>query len=106
MKVYFFDKSFNKTDKKEEAATINIYDSLDPENNDEIMIKLKEKKFEIFNNAFHFTMKKWDSIKINDLEAGEFVDLILKKGKEDNLNEFLYPKNITIKINNNMVLIF
>jgi hypothetical protein len=106
MKVYFFDKDFNRTDKKEEAVTINIYDNLDPENNDEIMIKLKEKKFEILNNAFHFQMEDWDSLKINDLEAKEFVSLILKKGKKDSLGEFIYPKNISIKINNNIMLHF
>lgn len=106
MKVYFFDKSFNKTDQKKEAITINIYDNLDPENNDEIMIKLKEKKLEILNNAFYFKMEDWDSLKINNLEAREFIDLILEKGKKDCLNEFVYPKNISIKINNNIMLHF
>jgi len=106
MKVYFFDKNFNKTIKKEEVLTINIYDNLDPENNDEIMIKFKEKKFEILNNAFHFKMNNWDSLKINDLEAKKFVDLILEKGKKDSLKEFIYPKNILIKINENIILSF
>ena len=106
MKLYFFNKEFNKTSKKEEVETINIYDNLDPENNDEVIIKLKGKKFEILNNAFHFKMNNWDSLKINDLEAEEFVNLILEKGKEDRLNEFLYPKNILININDNMTLSF
>ena len=106
MKVYFFDKDFNKTSKKEEVETINIYDNLDPENNNEVMIKLKEKKFEILNNAFHFKMEKWNSLKINDLETGEFVDLILEKGEKESLNEFLYPKNILININNNITISF
>lgn len=106
MKVYFFNKEFNKTDKKEEVITINIYDNLDPENNDEIMIRFKGKKFEILNNSFQFTMDDWGSLKINGLEPEEFVSLILKKGKKDSLKEFVYPKNILIKINDNIILSF
>jgi hypothetical protein len=106
MKIYFFNKEFNKTDKKEKVKTINIYDNLDPENNDEIMISFKDKKFEILNNSFQFTMNDWDSLKINGLEPEEFVDLILEKGKKDSLKEFIYPKNILIKINENIILSF
>ncbi|MFW5795489.1 MAG: hypothetical protein ACOCV1_08410 [Bacillota bacterium] len=106
MKVYFFDKNFNKTLRKKEAVTINIYDNIDPENYDEIMIKIKEKNFEILNNSLHFKMENYKTIKINDLEVEDFIALILEKGKKDSFNEFIYPKNILIEIDDNITMSF